>query len=155
MTLGNLCDLLIQANIYIYKYENLKWWGRKKKKASSNEINKWDKLSRTWNEKRSLLKNQIDNLLKQSLANKKKAALLKKITTPPQEFSFQILPISLMIDMLTIENIKIYDLTNKNNKAAAKKAKSRVKVLKKNIDKALRQVFISGDYSLEEETRTF
>jgi len=66
MTLGELCDLLAQANIHIYKYENLKWWGRKQKKASVSEINKWDKLSRTWNEKRSLLKNQIDKLLKQS-----------------------------------------------------------------------------------------
>jgi len=144
---------LSEANIQIYKYENQKWWGRKEGKASSEEINEWDQISRSWNEKRSAIKNKIDAQLKDIVSKLNKNE--DKTTEQSKSFSFQILPISLMIDMMTIENIKIFDLTNKGDDASVKKSASRRDELKKSIDESIEHILKTGEYKLEEEARTF
>lgn len=155
MTLGELCSILAEANIQIYKLENKKWWGRQEGNATDKEINDWDDVSRTWNEKRSMIKNQIDNVIRASL-NSKSLDNTKMIKSDDKSgFSFQVLPISLMIDMLTIENIKIYDLTIKKNDAGVMKAKSRRDALQKNIDEGLKHIFSTNKYTQEGEARTF
>ena len=57
--------------------------------------------------------------------------------------------------MLTIENIKIYDLTIKKNDAGGMKAKSRRDALQKNIDDGLKYIFSTNKYTQEGEARTF
>ncbi|NMB57141.1 hypothetical protein GYA19_04380 [Candidatus Beckwithbacteria bacterium] len=156
-SLGSLCSLLSEANIQIYKYENQKWWGRKENKATDKEINEWDEISRSWNEKRSAIKNKIDQLLKELLINIKNDNFNQdtQINTKNQNFSFQILPISLMIDMMTIENIKIFDLSKKNNEEGIKKATSRRDALKESIDRSIKEILKTGVYDLKSEARTF
>lgn len=149
-SLGGLCSLLAEANVHIYEYENKKWHGRVKKSTTSNEIDQWDLASRTWNEKRSMIKNQIDIKLKHLLINNSSIS-----NSGNNLSSFQILPISLMIDMLTIENIKIYDLTIKKKSEQVKKAQSRKKALQISINDFLAKIIKEGGYNLEEEVRTF
>jgi DNA primase catalytic subunit len=153
-SLGELCSFLAEANINIYKYENKKWWGRKRGEATNKEINEWDKASRAWNEKRSQIKNRIDTLLREA-AEKTFKTRASNPQTNKTPFSFQVLPISLMIDMLTIENIKIYDLTLKDNKEGVAKATARKNELQKTIDNALAQILQMGKYELQAEARTF
>jgi hypothetical protein len=151
MSLGQLCDLLAKANIYIYYYENKKWWGRKKHISTAKQVDEWDNLSRKWNEKRSKIKKNID-LLIYELSNKKNTnSKYTKLQT-----SYKILPISLMIDMLVIENIKSYDQLQKkggDNNQISSKVKTRELI--KLIDKSLDDVIKNGKYESESEIRTF
>ncbi len=149
-SIGSLCGQLSQANIMIYHYENLKWWGRKNSSTSA-EIDEWDRLSRIWCERRSAIKNNIDRFIKSKLTENRRNNSVKSQSPAP----FQILPISLMIDMLTIENIKIYDLKKKKNKNGVKRASARLKALKEAIDKSIYSVILSKHYKLEPEARTF
>ena len=153
-SLGELCSFLAEANINIYKYENKKWWGRKQGEATSKEINEWDEVSRAWNEKRSQIKNRIDSLLRETTAKISEAGVSNSQTNKAP-FSFQVLPISLMIDILVIENIKVYDLTLKDNKEGVAKAAARKNELQKTIDDALTQIIQTGRYELQAEARTF
>ena len=149
-TLAQLCSLLAEANINVYHYENKKWWSRKNKTSSSDHINSWDLVSRTWNEQRSLIKNQIDSLIKELLTKK-----INQNSLNTDRFLYQVLPISLMIDMLIIENIKIYDLTLKKDKDGIEKATSRKKALEKTLEDAFLNISVTGSYELNEEARTF
>ena len=150
--LGKLCSALSHANIMIYKFENKKWWSRKNKTANSKKIDNWDRLSRIWCEKRNKIKNKIDSLITDLLKeNYYQKGLVKK----HRPFQFQVLPISLMIDMLTIENIKIYDLGLKKNIKAAAKATAKRAALIKEIDNSIKTVISSGSYDVKTEVRTF
>jgi hypothetical protein len=149
-SLGSLCEAVAWANIQIYDLENKKWWNRKSGTATDADINRWDEVSRSWNEKRSLHKRQIDELL------------TTKLTGQPAErpitvasISFQVLPISLMIDMLTIECIKIFDLTKKGSESGVNMAKARKEALKNQIDAALEHIVRVGHYDVKGEARTF
>jgi len=156
MSFGELCSLLAEANIEIYKYENKKWFGRSEKDASSQEIDIWDEASRSWNEKRSKIKNRIDTVLKEMVvsSNLQKSLPLRRKNNKTS-YSFQVLPISLMIDMLTIENIKFFDLANKGNTEGVLKAKARKGELQKIVDEAVSHVVQTGEYKLQPEVRTF
>lgn len=149
-SLGYLCDLLAKSNISLYHYDNRKHWGRIKENIGGEEIDKLDQLARSWNEKRSKVKNKIDQVLRQKISKPKKQA--KRFQS---NFTYQILPISLMIDMLAIENIKIYDLLNKENVTDSNKAKNRAEELIKIIDQAIDDVIAKKSYQLDEEVRTF
>lgn len=150
-TLGSLCSDLAKANVMIYHYENQNWWAIRGKKISNKKIAKWDMLSREWNEKRSKIKNEIDKLLS-SQFNKR-----GHVNKPTQDlnFPFQILPISLMIDMLTIENIKIYDLKKKKNIEGIRRATAKKRALIEEIDKCLNIILKAGKYEPTPEARTF
>lgn len=149
-SMGYLCDLLAKSDISLYHYDNRKYWGRIKDNLDSEEIDKLDQLARAWNEKRSKVKNRIDQILRQKINKPKKPA--KKSQT---NFSYQILPISLMVDMLMIENIKIFDLTSKKKFSYVRKAKNRARELMYTIDSALDDVGATKSYQLDEEVRTF
>lgn len=148
--LGELCDLLAKTNISIYYFENRKWWGRKDRSAQAADINEWDELSRKWNEQRNKLKNRIDVLLQNKVGNK--PADLHPVKA---SFPYQILPISLLIDMLTIENIKIYDHIQKGDEENGKPAEAKRKELIKTINGALEEITTNGSYRFEQEARTF
>lgn len=151
LSLGSLCDKLSKANIKIYHYENLKHFGRQKGNTSQ-EIDEWDKLSRNYCEARSRIKNEIDQLLaleiKQFGANQHKKQVL-------ESFPYIVFPISLMIDVLTIENIKIYDLKKKKDIKGVEMAKSRRNAVKKLIDYSLLSILKTDNYSPNPEARTF
>lgn len=152
-SLSELCSLLAEANLAIYQYENKKWWGRKQQTVSDKEINQWDEVSRSWNEERSKIKNQIDAVIKEVCTSGPQSQTKEKGVG--SGFSFQVLPISLMIDMLTIENIKIFDLTQKDNASGVAKARARKEELERHIDSAIEQVVRTGLYDLQGEARTF
>ncbi len=148
-TFGQLCDLLVKSNICIYQYENLKWHKRSANDGNEKQRDTWDYQSRRWNEKRSAIKNRIDVLLKQRIKRRTKTS--KKHPVYPH----QILPISHLIDMLTIENIKIYDKTIKDDKKGKQLSAKKTKALRAYIETALEDICASGVFPVEPETRTF
>ncbi len=151
-TLGELCSMLVWANNSVYHYENKKWQGRKDKIATSKQIDNWDEISRKWNEARSQIKNRINDVIKDTSFKKEKK---KKTGEREEEMSFDVLPISLMIDMLIIENIKLYDLTLKNKKSDIKKVSTKKKEIEKMIDKSMDNIARKGYYDFQTEIRTF
>ncbi len=155
LTFGELCSILAETNFYIYEYENKKWWNRKNGTATDKDINMWDEASRAWNEMRSRIKNKIDLDLKNNFS-----ASTSKIpdTSSPTRgsSSFQVLPISLMIDMLTIENIKIFDLKSKKGRQSdITNATSKKRELERSIEEAIVLIAKKGQYDLKPESRTF
>ncbi len=152
-SLGLLCNKLSTANIMVYHYENRKWWDRKKVTSTSKMIDEWDKLSRTWCERRNKVKNEIDSLFASKINQKE--TYNKRNDTRRKKIPFQVLPLSLIIDMLTIENIKIYDLRKKKQLNLAKKAQIKKNGLIKLIDKTIEDVIKTGKYEFEPEVRTF
>ena len=146
--LSELCEMLFDANFNIYELENKKWWGRKNKTASSIEIDKWDYISRAWNEKRSICKKEIDITL-QKIFHKETKNVKNK------ELLFSVFPISMMIDMMTIERIKIYDLTNKNDISGVKNARIKLRALKQLIDTSMIKIASEKRYFVTQEARTF
>lgn len=150
-SIGELCSELSWANLQIYEAENKKWWGRKKSTATSEDIDNLDKSSREWNEKRSYLKRNIDELIKKNIN--------KIAPKAKQNFSiseiFPVMPISLMIDMLTIENIKIYDLEKKEDSKSSQKAQLKRNQLIKTINIAFKNVIEKSEYKTTLEARTF
>ncbi|MEI8327914.1 MAG: hypothetical protein WCG02_02145 [Candidatus Taylorbacteria bacterium] len=148
--LSELCEMLFDAKFNVYELENKKWWGRKNKTANSSEIDKWDQVSRAWNEKRSVIKKEIDEFFKQKFddGSKKEIDIEEKLL-------FSVLPISLMIDMMTIEKIKMFDLRNKKNSEGLKKAEKKLKALKKLIDSSVIKIAQEKNYIITQEARTF
>lgn len=152
-TLGALCSKLAEANLNIYEYENKKWWERKQGNASDKDINEWDQTSRAWNELRSKIKNRIDSILIEAISSSMEVA--KKLENDSVT-NFQILPISLMIDMLTIENIKIFDLSKKEGRQSdIINAEEKKEKLEEAIHNALEFIAKNGQYKLKPESRTF
>lgn len=148
-TFGELCNLLVRSNISIYQYENLKWHKRNANDGNAKQRDAWDYRSRRWNEKRSAIKNRIDILLQQMMGERKKKPS-KNISYP-----HHVLPISHLIDMLTIENIKIYDRTMKGDKKGKLVSAKKSKALREYIDAVIKDISVSGAFPAEPETRTF
>lgn len=151
-SLGKLCSDLAYANIMVYHYENKKWWERKQKLVKNKDINLWDFKSRFWCEKRNKIKNAIDRSLSDLLNYTPKSLRTRKAVN---NIPFQIFPISLMIDMLTIENIKKYDLKKKGKDKYLSNITIKINSLKKGIDYSIRLINETGDYSYQNEARTF
>ena len=72
-----------------------------------------------------------------------------------RELIFQVFPISLMVDMMTIERIKIFDLTGKKDLVSAVKAENKLKSLQKIIDRYIARIATEKKYNITEEARTF
>ncbi len=152
-TLGSLCSQLAYANIMVYHYENNKWWKRKNNSASLEDINNWDLKSRTWCEKRAKIKNLIDDCIIQLIQSNKNIKIKHKVQN--NSTITQIVPISLIIDMLTIEQIKKYDLKRKSYPKETEKVNQKIKNLCKLIDETIRDISLSGKYTNISESRTF
>lgn len=147
-SLSYLCENLFNANFAIYELENKKWWGRKNKTATSKEIDNWDEVSRAWNEKRSIIKRDIDVTLREKFHDESSQSI-------DEQFLFKVLPISLMIDMLTIERIKIFDLKKKKNVSGVVRARNKMKALSKIIDQSIKKIAVEKKYEIAQEARTF
>jgi hypothetical protein len=149
--LDRLSKKLREANFNVYKFENKKWWGRKNGTASHEEIDNWDKISREWNEERSVIKRDIDLFIQ------------SKYIKPTKYFDkdsdsqviFTAIPISSMIDMLIIEKIKVADFKKKRNVMAVEKAQKKIKALDLLIRDSFDQITIEGVYLTTQEVRTF
>ena len=60
-----------------------------------------------------------------------------------------------MIDMLTIECIKVFDLGNRGDEDGVNMANARKEALKSQIDTALDDIVQTGCYDIKGEARTF
>ena len=155
-SLGSLCSTLSQANIMIYHYENKKWWERKRKMTTDKQINQWDRKSRIWCEKRNKLKQQIDKLLVIEIQSKGQTAEKKLGSIKEQRIPYEILPLSLMIDMLSIENIKRYDAkTKKGSDKKIRLIETKITNLIRQIDLSLTEIIRNRTYQVIDEVRTF
>lgn len=149
--LEKLSKKLREANLNVYRFENKKWWGRKNGTANHIEIDNWDKISREWNEKRSVIKRDIDLFIQSKYKNPTKGF---SRSNNHQEI-FSAIPISSMIDMLIIEKIKVADFKKKNNLVALAMAKEKIKALNSLIRDSFHQIDLDGVYLTTQEMRTF
>jgi hypothetical protein len=146
--LGDLCEALFEANRNIYEFENKKWYGRGKKGVNPADIDEWDLESRKWNEERSAIKGEIDSLLQKKFNR-------ESDTEKADQGIFSVLPISLMIDMMSIEKIKAYDLKKKGDKVGESKANGKLEAIKSLIDRSIRRIASEKKYVIAKEARTF